>query len=439
MKAPKIIAIVLAVVMIASATAFFVTKPEGESLFAMFATKPNGKPLIPSSAPAVYSYEESAYTKSTALSIKGSNGEIFMPSTLDGIYYTANLKNEIKFYEYANGAFNAYGGEVKTIKTKLTATYEKIPVTISYIVKDGKTYGCGVFTSDMDSSVGVYGFAFVELIDKPAGYGGNKHLLLADFNKNDFYKVNKTYSDFYGFDIAKGTASLYVSNNTRLVDENGTFRQDWSLLTDEFIKGMGDSKFFFSNRNYSDDKRMDVMVVSNSTKPSIAVKGILGSWFFKDEHGMHYLKSSAKGFSNTLLVGDKESKLSEFEGDYFADYMRSGNYIVNKKSLVITDLLVGSTKTLKNIDLSDAIAFSVSPDGNKAVIAFAGKANENGALIQTVIYYNLADSAVEPAIFSEPLLFAESCDFVWLDNSHVMSVRPLDASGARVGSVVYAF
>lgn len=427
MKSAKIIAIVLAVVMVASVAAFFITRPDGEPIA-----------VIPSSDQGIYSYETSAYTQSTALSVKGADGEIFMPSTIDGVYYTANLNNEVKFYEYANGAFNAFGGETKTVKTKISATYEKIPVTISYIVKDGKTFGCGVFTADMDSSVGVYAFAFVELINKPAGYGSG-YLLLADFNKNEFYKVNKTYSDFYSFDIAKGTASLYVSNNTRLVDENGLFRQDWSLLTDEFINGIGDSKYFFSNRNYSDDKRMDVMVVSNAVHPDIAVKSILGSWFVKDEHGMHYLKQTAKGFSNILLSGDKESELGAFEGDFFNDYMRSGNFIINKKSLVITDLLVGSTKTLKDIDMTDAVAFSVSPDASKAVIAFAGKANANGAMIQTVIYYNLDDNTVEPAIFSEPLLFAESCDFIWLDNSSVMSVRPLDASGSKAGSVVYTF
>ncbi len=427
MKAAKIISIILAVVMVASIAAYFVTRPEGETL-----------PIIPSSDPGIYSYEESAYTQSTSLSVKGTNGEIFMPSTIDGVYYTANLKNEIRFYEYASGAFNAFGGETKTIKTKISATYEKIPVSVSYIEKDGKTFGCGVFTSDMDSSVDVYAFAFVELINKPKGYGDGL-LLLADFNKNEFYKVNKTYSDIYNFNLAKGTASLYVSNNTRLVDENGSFRQDWSMLTNEFINGMGDSKYFFSNRNYSDDKRMDVMVLSNAVKPDIAIKGILGSWLIKDEHGTHYLKQSDKGFSNVLYSGDKETVLGDFEGDYFGDYLRSGNYLLNKKSLVVTDLLVGSTKTLKDIDLSNATVFSVSPDGNKAVIAFAGEKNENGAMIQTVIYCNLAYETAEPAIFSEPLLFAESCDFAWLDNSSVMSVRPLDGTGSKVGSVVYGF
>lgn len=427
MKAAKIIAIILAVVMAASAAVFFITKPEGEPV-----------EIIPSSEPEIYSYEASAYTQNAAISVKGADGEIFMPSTLDGIYYTATLENEIKFYEYANGELVPFGGETKTVKTKIPATYEKIPVTVSYIVKDGKTFGCGVFTSDMDSSVGVYAFAFVELINKPAGFGDGL-LLLADFNKNDFYKINKIYSDFYNFNLAKGTANLYVSNNTRLVDENGTFRQDWSMLTDEFIRGMRDSKYFFSNRNYSDDVTMDVMVLSNAVKPDIAVKNILGSWFVKDEHGMHYIKKSANGFSNVLKSGSNESVLAEFEGDYFSDYMRSGNYLLNKKSLVITDLLVGSTKTLKDIDVSDAAVFSVSPDGNKAVIAFAGKANESGAMIQTVIYYNFADDTAEPAIFSEPLLYAESCDFFWLDNSSVMSVRPLDASGSKAGSVVYKF
>ena len=79
-----------------------------------------------------------------------------------------------------------------------------------------------------------------------------------------------------------------------------------------------------------------------------------------------------------------------------------------------------------------------SPDGTKIVFAKNGVKNENGATVQQVVYCT-ADGSAEPVFYNEPLLFSESSGFVWLDNANVMSVRALDGSGAKVGSVVYTF
>ncbi len=428
-KGIKILAAVLAVIMCGSVAAYFIT------------SSGKAEDIVPSlSKPEFYSYENSAYTQSEALSVKGAGGEIFMPSDINNVYYTADLKNNISFFEYSNGSFVPYGGEVKTVSANLSATYEKIPVTVKYIQKDGKIFGCGVFTSDMDSSVEVYPFAFVKLINKPQGYGSG-YLLLADFDASEFYKTDKIYSEIYDFNIESGKASTYVSNNTRLIDSHGTFRQDWTMLTDEFINNLGDAKYFISSRNYAEQERgkcADIMVLSNSSKPEIKIKNIAGLWCVNDEHGIHYIKTGGKGFKNIVYTNKKEVVLGEFEGNYLEDYLRSGSYIINKKSLVMTDLLTGTEKTLKDINIEKADVFSLSPDGIKAVFTFCGEKNSNGALVQTVIYCTV-DGSVQPAVFSEPLLFAESCGFVWLDNNSVMSARALDGSGNTVGSVAYTF
>lgn len=428
-KKPLIVMIILAVLAAGSAAAYFITRPE--------AAKPAGNELF--ERPEEYSYEQSAYSVDPCLSVKGANGEIFMPADIGGIYYTADLSGNIAFYSYANGTFTPYAGEVKTVSTSLAATYEKIPVKISYIVENGKTFGCGVFTSDMAPSVKVYSFAFVKLINKPEGYGSG-YLLLADFDKSKFYKTDKIYSEIYNFTLS-GSAGTYVSNNTRLIDRNGTFRQDWTMLTDDFISGLGGKKYFLSSRYYSEDERgerADIMVLSNAYRPEIAVRDILGLWFVNDANGMHFMRKTAGGFNNVILANSKETVLGSFEGDLFTDYLRDGNYIINKKSLVMTDLMTGLTKTLNGIDIEKATAFSVSPDGSRAVFACSGAENERGTKIQTLIFCT-ADGSAEPKIFSEPLLFAESCDFCWLDNSTVMSVRPLDALGKTAGSAAFSF
>ena len=426
-KALKIIAAVLAVTTVASAAAFFLTKGgDGVSI---------GKP---SKEAVVYSYENSDYTKT--VSVKGTNGEVYLPTDVENVYFTADLKGNVSFFEYANGAFSASALPVKQVKAKLSATYETIPVTVNYIEKDGKTFGIGVFTSDMDSSVEVYSYAFVKLMNKPSGYGSG-HLLLAAFDKENFYRADKTYSEIYSFDISSGRASTYVSNNTRLIDKNGPFRSDWTMLPDDFIANLGGAEYFFSSRYYTAAEkgtRADIMILSNAYRPEIVAKDILGTWFVNDANGMHYLRKTDKGFNNAINQSKTEKVLSEFEGDYFADYLQDGKWLINKKSLVVTDLMTGTTKTLKDIDINGFDGAYVSPDGTNFVFTKNGITNENGAIVQQAVFCS-ADGEKAPADFCEPLLFAESSDFVWLDNSNVMFVRATTADGSSSGSVVYAF
>lgn len=427
MKALKIITAVLLVTAIAAGAAFFVSRKGNE-------------PVSENPMPKSYSFEQSEYTLNTALSVLGANGEIFMPTDFDGIYYTASLDGKVAFFEYANGAMTASALEVKQVKTTLAASYEKIPVTVNYIEKDGKVCGYGVYTSDMGGDVDVYSYAFAKLTMKPAGYGTG-HLLVVDFDKDNFYNPNKLYSEIYNFNLAKGSASTYVSNHTRMIDKNGTFRQDWTLLTDDFMKNLGDAKYFLSSRYYNEDdkgQRADVMVLSNAYRPKIVVEDILGTWFVNDASGMHYLKKTANGFANILNVNNTEQTVTEFEGDFHADYLQSGKYIINKKSLVMTDLMTGDSQTLKDIVIENADVFSVSPDGTKAVFAANGEMNANNAPIQTLTYCT-ADGSADPVIYSEPMLFSESAGFTWLDNSRVTSVRALDGTGAKAGSVVFTF
>lgn len=425
-KTLKILSIVLAVVTVISGIVFFVSR--GDS-----------SPKLENTLPVAYSYENSQYTLSTALSVKGANGEIYLPTDFDGIYFTASLDGSVNFFEYSGGAMNPCSIEKKQVKATLSATYEKIPVTVNYIEKDGKACGYGVFTSDMSADVDVYAYAFVKLTAKPAGYGEG-YLLLADFDKNNFYKADKLYSEIYNFDLSGGKASTYVSNNTRLIDKNGSFRQDWTLLTEDFIANLGSSKYFLSSRYYNEsDKglRADVMELSNAYRPKIIVEDILGLWFVSDASGMHYLKKTENGFANILNNGE-EKVLTEFEGDYHTQYLQSGKYMINKKSLEMIDLMTGEIKTLKDIDITLADEFSVSPDGTKAVFATRGEANDNGAVVQTLIYCTV-DGSAAPVIFNEPMLYDESAGFAWLDNSSVMSARALTADGAKAGSVVYTF
>ncbi len=435
-KTLKIIAIVLAITTVAAVAAFVFTSIESDKEAP--AETENTTTVAQTQTDNVYSYEDSVYTKGT--STVGANGEIFMPTDIENVYFNADISGQVAFFDYADGNFAASKLPVKQIKANISATYDTIPVTVNYIEKDGKVFGIGVFNSSMSEAVKVYPYAFVKLINKPSGYGTG-HLLLADFEKENLYNTDKIYSEIYNFDIASGKASVIVSNNTRLIDKNGAFRNDWTMLTDDFIANLGGAKYFLSSRYYNTDergKKADVMILSDAYRPEIAVKNILGIWFVNDANGMHYLRKTDKGFNLVVNKDKKETVAKEFEGDYFADYLQDGKWLINKKSLAVTDLVTGETKTLKDIDVNSFDRVCVSPDGTKFAFAQNGVANENGATVQQLVCCT-ADGSKAPAVFAEPLLFNESSDFVWLAADKIMSVRALDGTGTKVGSVVYSY
>ena len=72
-KTLKIIAVVLAITTVASVAAFFLTKNKGVS---------GPESILNGAQPpeTVYSYDASAYT--AKVSVKGTNGEIFLPSDI---------------------------------------------------------------------------------------------------------------------------------------------------------------------------------------------------------------------------------------------------------------------------------------------------------------------------------------------------------------------
>ena len=186
-------------------------------------------------------------------------------------------------------------------------------------------------------------------------------------------------------------------------------------------------------------ERADVMVLSDAYRPEIVAKDILGTWFVNDANGMHYLRKTNKGFANVISQNKTEKALTEFDGDYFTDYIQDGKWLINKKSLVVTDLMTGATKTLKDIDISKADIFELSPDGTKAVFAISGEENANGAVVQNVTYC-VIDGSADPVIFTEPMLFSASSSFIWInENSNIMSARALEATGETVGSVIFVY
>ena len=418
----------LLILTIASGTAFFVTEKR----------KPEPQTTQDITVTSVFSVDSSTYNQ--VVTQAAGPEDIVLPTDMPGVYYTATLQNEISFLQYNGSAFVPIPVETKKLDVTLTLSYESVPVTITYADINGTLVGYGLTTSDLDGGIKYYPYVFVKITKAPAGYGDG-YLLLAAFDKENFYRQDKVWSEIYEFSADKKSYSTYVSQNTRLVNSQGVFRQDWIMMTDEFMANLGDAKYFMSSRYYTEDEtgiRTDIMKYSNAYRPEIVKKDIYGTWFVNDGDGMHFLRKTEKGFESVTTDGKgKEKKVAEFDSDLFEDYLRSGNFVVCKKDRKVTDLLSGDTLCQIPLEISEMTMFSISPDRTKAVLACASE-NEQGTLVQTVVYVPLNGSS-SPVRYSEPLLRSEGTDFVWIDGSTVMSARPSNDSGLQVCSVIYRF
>ena len=436
----KKIPIIIFAVLLAAAIAFF-----GYTM----SKKPETAPEI--KEPTPFSVTASDYT--AALSFKAEEGKKYLASYIPDVFYTADLEGNIGFYRFESGSFKPLEQEVKELSIKLNASAQNIPLKVKYIELDGQVLGFGLFTSDMDKSVDLYDYVFVQLRNMPVGYGGEL-FLLADYDKEDFYKTDKIYNELCEVSLSSSSAGTRLSQNTRLIDRNGTYRQDWSLLTDEFLRNTAGKKLFMSSRYYTQAEtgiRTDIMEYSYAYRPTVIAKDIVGDWFTADENGLHYIKKTDDGFKTVTVTKDEKTNKNKtedgikFTGDYFTGYLRSGNYLLNKADKSVTNLLTGAAFSFDPScpSLTGATAYAASSDGTKAAIAFPGKENSEGVPIQKLIYIQKHVSrdtqADDCAVYEEPLLWCEESDFIWLDPDHCMSVKPLSDDGLETGSVIYTF
>jgi len=361
-----------------------------------------------------------------------------LQTDIDNIFYTVNpTDGTVGFYEYSPAGLAPYNGTVNTIEKTVTCSNQDIPVTLYYIEAAGKITGFGLFTPAISQApVNIYEYAFFKITALPSGYGTGGALLLIDFDKNNFWIKDKLFTDAFviGLDSDNTKTRRLTTDNARTVDSSGGLRSDWIILTDDFLENVGGKAYFLSSRDYALDKKGQVSELLSiaEPKPPRVVTDMLGLWARVTENGIAYLRATQTGFDSILFADNKESVIKSFTGDYFKDYLSCGNYLFNKKSLVLTDLLTGTEKTLMNIQAGSAAFLSVSPDGAWAVIASPGTGETPAKAGQTLVFYSLATDAVKTV--AEPLLFSQTnANFCWTDNNTLFHLRPAGDDGTGLG------
>ena len=310
----------------------------------------------------------------SSLSTVSVNSETpIMPCGAGSVFYSVSLNGEIKFYEYNGENLTEYSGEVKTFHAVPQCSHREIPIDIYYIERDGKTIGYGLYTSSDTEETNLYPYVFAKLTDAPELYGVKGKMLLLNTDPDEAYCSDKTYTEIFDADIETGKCEKLFSERDRTVDKTGRMTERWNILTDGYLQSAEKKAVIISGRLYDSETEIyDVFDMNKSTNKPDAT-GMLGTFLRDDsESGYVYLKRTATGFKSVNYIGD-EKEIVSFEGDFYNDFVFSGNWVYSVKDRTFTNLLDGTKITATGTEAIDM--FAVSSDSTK-IAAVANYKNQ---------------------------------------------------------------
>ena len=323
---------------------------------------------------------------------------------IDNIFVRLDPNGAFGFYQYTDGNALSQYGDVKTVEVTATCSSQDIPAKIYYVDIDGKIAGYGLFTTTIsDANVKLYEYAFFKICNMPDGYGDGDAMLLVDFDKDDFAKAEKSYSEVFSLNLDSGKTTKLTGDNGRLVDRDGRLRTDWVVMTDGLLASCGGERLYLSGRNYNlgmMDTVCDVLLINDTAKkPTRIASGLYGTYLKVTDGGLVYLKQTENGFESVANKDGTETVITSFAGSKDR-YLISGDWLLNKTSLELINIPTGSKTTL-GAGLINPTSFSVSPDGKKAVIFKAGSSNQTVALCSLDTHactVSVGDKLVEPGL-----------------------------------------
>lgn len=311
-------------------------------------------------------------------------------SDIDSIFYCVKPDGSVSFYEYNGSALAPYSGDVSSIELKPECSYIKIPITVYYIEKDGKTLGYGLFTNkNDDSGVEFYSYVFAKLIDAPTVYDLQSKMLLLSTDEADAYSADKSYCEIFSVNMESGKCSNAVSQRDRSADKTGRLSERWTILTDSYLSTVSKKAGIISGRLHNGTTDTFDVYDVNKGMNSPAVKNIYGKFLREaDDGGYIYLTKTDDGFKSVKYITD-EKDIASFTGNIEEDFIFSGDWVYSKKDKVFTNLL--TTKQIKASKIDTGFnTFCANSDGSKIVALASGQnqafiiINEDGSVKQYV-------------------------------------------------------
>lgn len=352
------------------------------------------------------------------------------------LFYEAYPDGTIKFYRYADGTFAEVTEGVNTKDVQLTCSYQKVTVKLHYLTTQAGTVGYGLFNSKQGNDTKMFSYIFVRMMDCPKAYSTTaktSYVLLTDMDAEDVYKPDKTYSDMYSYDMKSGKTTLVISQRDRLVQTDGTVREDWTIFTDSMLNVGEKFDLFASTRNYdtkAETIKYDLLTVKNSrtmNKNAATTLTDCPTYIVREKDGAYFaFVNTEKGF-DLVKNGDKKNPLKSFNGGV-ADYAVSGNYILSKASLELTDITSGESVNLKKASFTELSGFAVNSDGTKIAVFCSGEQ-------QSMILYDTEKG--ETKIITDKIFDSGICNFCFVDSDTVLFTDYSDSNTANNMTVTF--
>ena len=347
-----------------------------------------------------------------------------LPTDFDGIFYSADPNGNFEFYEYKNGAFTKIDAS-GTVTATVSLSNQNIPAEITYLKRDGKVDGYGLFTtSNSDAPVAIYDYVFFRVKTMPKQFSGVA-LLLLDTKKDDFYQAEKVYEEAYTLNLSTGKTKEFLLQKSRTIGENGGSRSDFTLLTDALVDNAGSRLLFFTGRYYAETSaQRDVMFRTGSTQ----THGFANADFYyarSTKDGIVFLRKTEQGFNAMRYSDGKEATLKEFEGAFGTDYLLSGDVLIGKSGAVY-NLATQKEQAFDAPGLKALAAAAISPDGKRLVLA--GEPESGAVNEQKMVYIDL-ESGKQKAFTGADLYRLETPELYFIGNDTVFHNRKSTQEG----------
>ena len=309
-----------------------------------------------------------------------------LKTRLPGVYYTIDQKGDVRFYEREDGNLKALA-ETGTFEVKAECGSETLPAEIHYLEKDGKTWGCGLFSNVLYPDVNVYSYGFFEVTEPLPAQRADSLLMMIDVDSSRFYSADKIYSEIYTLNKKDHSVEYFLSEEHRTTDMDARPRTDYKMFTDAILdQQTADRTLFFSSRNYvsyDESGKVDVMTSGGSglnIDNVVYLENAASLNFWRLEDGVYFFRAQPEGgFALMKYAGGTESEVVKtFEGDLKKDYLISGRCLLRKDSGEIYNVYTGETRRADYSDLRvgfTADLFAASPKGDFVVLRGANTEN----------------------------------------------------------------
>ncbi len=314
-------------------------------------------------------------------------------SDIENVYFTINTSGEVKFYEYKNSSLSPLEA-TGSFSVKVNMSEQKIPAKIYYLTKDGKTSGYGLFTPQLTTdTIKIYDYAFFHLMNTPAQFSKKgAYMLAVDTTVEDFYINNKIYEEPYYCNITNGETSRILSEENRQPDKMGAKRADYSLFTTDVMNDCKGELLFFSSRFYETDganKKLDLFESGNKGHNNVdnyrMIEDISDFYAKNVDDGFICLKNTATGFDAVLhkdrKAGSKEEVIKSFTGDFKNNYLRYGDYIIEKATLSVFNMVTKESYKINAGSVSDFKPDQICIDESSGAVFMRGYSLNHAAIL----------------------------------------------------------